>query len=158
MNAPHFYPLGTPGQPWGEAELAQWRACQVRQRSYADDVLTAVERLRDQMDVQVYGEVVYAGFWKRVAANIIDSFIVGIVGGIIGAIIGGVLGAAMGMNGGLGGGGFCGGMGTPVPGSTCRTWTSRCGNGILMPAFDSASTIDVYSACVVGRRSSIRFT
>ena len=52
------------------------------------------------------GEVVYAGFWKRVAANIIDSFIVGIVGGIIGAIIGGVLGAAMGMNGGLGGGGF----------------------------------------------------
>ena len=61
MNAPHFYPIGTPGQPWGEAELAQWRACQVRQRSYTNDVLAAVECLRDRMDVGAYGEVVYAG-------------------------------------------------------------------------------------------------
>lgn len=61
MNDPHFYPIGTPGQAWGQAELAQWRSRHVRQRSYADDVLTAVERLREQMDVQVYGEVVYAG-------------------------------------------------------------------------------------------------
>ena len=61
MNHPHFYPIGTPGQAWGQAELAQWRSRHVRQRSYADDVLTAVERLRDQMDVQVYGEVFYAG-------------------------------------------------------------------------------------------------
>lgn len=52
------------------------------------------------------GEVVYAGFWKRVAANIIDSFVIGIVGGIIGAIIGTVIGAGFGLNGGLGGGGF----------------------------------------------------
>ena len=52
------------------------------------------------------GEVVHAGFWKRVAANIIDSFVVGIVGGIIGAIIGAVIGAIFGLNGGLGGGGF----------------------------------------------------
>ena len=52
------------------------------------------------------GEVVYAGFWKRVAANIIDSFVVGIVGGIIGAILGGIIGAIFGLNGGLGGGGF----------------------------------------------------
>jgi uncharacterized RDD family membrane protein YckC len=51
-------------------------------------------------------EVVYAGFWKRVAANIIDSFIVGVVGGVIGAIIGGVMGAGFGLNGGLGGGGL----------------------------------------------------
>lgn len=34
------------------------------------------------------GYVVYAGFWKRVAANFIDAFILGIVGGIIGAILG----------------------------------------------------------------------
>ena len=52
------------------------------------------------------GEVVYAGFWKRVAANVIDSFVVGIVGGIIGAILGGIIGAVFGLNGGLGGGGF----------------------------------------------------
>ncbi len=60
MNPSHFYPIGTPGQPWGATELAQWRAQQVRQRSYADDVLTRVERLRDHFDVAPYGEVVYA--------------------------------------------------------------------------------------------------
>ena len=36
---PSSYPIGTPGQAWGPAEQAQWRARQVRQRSYADDVL-----------------------------------------------------------------------------------------------------------------------
>ena len=60
MNIPHFYPLGTPGQPWGAAERAQWRARQVRQRSYADDVLSVVEGLRERFDVETYGEVVYA--------------------------------------------------------------------------------------------------
>ena len=39
------------------------------------------------------GEIVYAGFWKRVAAYTIDSLLVGMVGGIIGTIIGAVMGA-----------------------------------------------------------------
>lgn len=52
-------PIGTPGQPWGPAEIAQWRARQVRQRSYADEVLAAIERLRPRFDVLPYGEVVY---------------------------------------------------------------------------------------------------
>jgi hypothetical protein len=60
MPTSHFYSIGTPGQPWGDAERAQWRARQVRQRSYADDVLVAVERLHDRFDVENYGEVVYA--------------------------------------------------------------------------------------------------
>lgn len=38
------------------------------------------------------GDIVHAGFWKRVAAYTIDSFIVGIVGGVIGAAIGMVIG------------------------------------------------------------------
>ena len=42
------------------------------------------------------GEVVYAGFWKRVAAYMIDYFVLAIPGGIIGAILGVVLGASMG--------------------------------------------------------------
>lgn len=49
-------------------------------------------------------EVVFAGFWKRVAAYLIDSFVVGIVGAIIGGIIGAVMGAAIGINGGPDGG------------------------------------------------------
>lgn len=52
-------PIGIPGQPWGPAEIAQWRARQVRQRSYAGEVLAAIERLRPRFDVRAYGEVVY---------------------------------------------------------------------------------------------------
>ncbi|MBC7681961.1 MAG: M14 family metallocarboxypeptidase [Ferruginibacter sp.] len=60
MRTPHFYPIGIPGQAWGAAELAQWRARQVRQRNYADDVLSVVDRLRERFDVAPYGEVAYA--------------------------------------------------------------------------------------------------
>ena len=60
MSAPHFYPIGTADQAWGSPQLAQWRAHQLRQRSYADDVLRAVERLRSRFDVETYGEVAYA--------------------------------------------------------------------------------------------------
>ena len=55
-----FYPVGTPGQPWGEAERAQWRARQQRQRSHAEDVVDAVEHLRTHLDVQPYGQLDYA--------------------------------------------------------------------------------------------------
>jgi hypothetical protein len=56
---PAFYPIGTPGVPWGSAEVAQWRARQVRHRAYAQDVLAVVERLRDRFDVVEYGHVQY---------------------------------------------------------------------------------------------------
>ncbi|MBF5041569.1 M14 family metallocarboxypeptidase [Aggregicoccus sp. 17bor-14] len=57
---PAPYPIGTPGVPWGAAEVATWLARQKRQRSYAQDVLTAVERLRARFDVQQYGTLDYA--------------------------------------------------------------------------------------------------
>lgn len=61
MNlTPDSYPIGTPGQPWGASELAQWRARQMKQRSYADDVLRAIDALRSRFDVSTYGEVHYA--------------------------------------------------------------------------------------------------
>jgi hypothetical protein len=53
------YPIGTPGQPWGEAEKAQWLSRQMRQRSYASDVLSVIERLRPRFDVIGYGRVDY---------------------------------------------------------------------------------------------------
>lgn len=59
MPLSRFYPLGTPGQAWGAAEIDQWRQRQVRQRSYAQDVLQAVDALRSSWDVLPYGEVVY---------------------------------------------------------------------------------------------------
>jgi hypothetical protein len=53
------YPIGTPGEPWAESHKLQWRQAQRKQRSYADDVLSAIELLRPRFDVQQYGELDY---------------------------------------------------------------------------------------------------
>lgn len=45
------------------------------------------------------GRVVYAGFWKRVAASLIDSFIVGIVAGMVGMVFGVLMVAMAGASG-----------------------------------------------------------
>lgn len=45
------------------------------------------------------GRVVYAGFWKRAAASIIDSFVVGIVAGMVGMVFGVMMVASMGSGG-----------------------------------------------------------
>ncbi|KQV47198.1 peptidase [Pelomonas sp. Root1217] len=55
------YPIGSPGQPWGPAEVSAWRERLVKQRSYAADVLTAIEPLRRDFDVSEYGAVVSGG-------------------------------------------------------------------------------------------------
>lgn len=60
MTTSAAYPIGTPGQPWGDAEKAEWLAQQTRKRSYADDVLSAIEPLRARFDVVQYGELAYA--------------------------------------------------------------------------------------------------
>lgn len=59
MPEPSCYPIGTPGQAWGPAEVAEWRARQRRLRSHADEVVGAIERLRPRFDVLPYGEVAY---------------------------------------------------------------------------------------------------
>jgi len=59
MTATAFYPIGTPGQPWGAAERQQWLASQVRRRSYEEDVAGAVRALRSRFDVVQYGELDY---------------------------------------------------------------------------------------------------
>lgn len=60
MTTSNFYPIGTPGQPWGDAEKNEWRARQRKQRSYADDVLAVVERLRERFNVEQYSELDYS--------------------------------------------------------------------------------------------------
>jgi len=60
MTTDTFYPIGTPGTPWGPAEVATWRAKQTRQRSYAEEVQTRIEALRDAFDVMEYGRLGYA--------------------------------------------------------------------------------------------------
>lgn len=51
------YPIGTPGRPWGEQEVAQWRASQGVKRSYRDDVLSVIDTLRPRFDVVEYGRL-----------------------------------------------------------------------------------------------------
>lgn len=60
MTDARFHPIGTPGQPWGAAEKAQWRALQQPQRRYANDVVPAVDALRADFDVEQYGTLDYA--------------------------------------------------------------------------------------------------
>ncbi len=52
------HPIGTSGQPWGEAEFGVWRARQRVQRAYAD-VLAAIQALPDGLQRQAYGHIDY---------------------------------------------------------------------------------------------------
>jgi len=60
MTLDAFYPIGTPGTPWGLAEKAAWLSRQRRQRSYQADVVAAIERLSERWDVVEYGVLAYA--------------------------------------------------------------------------------------------------
>ena len=60
MTHPTQYPIGTPAQPWGDAEKAEWRSRQTPRRSYEADVLSVVERLRTRFEVVQYGRLDYA--------------------------------------------------------------------------------------------------
>jgi hypothetical protein len=53
------FPIGTPGVAWSAPERAQWRATQKKRRSYADDVLSVIERLGRTFDVAQYGTLEY---------------------------------------------------------------------------------------------------
>jgi hypothetical protein len=50
-----FYPIGTPGQPWTEADKAAWLAQRSIQRSYADEVRRKLDALEDSHRVEQYG-------------------------------------------------------------------------------------------------------
>ena len=54
------YPIGTPGEPWGDAEKLAWRASvETPSRSYADEVVSKIDVLRDTFDVFQYGALPY---------------------------------------------------------------------------------------------------
>ena len=61
MKTHPFYPIGIPGQPWGEEERKQWRASQSVKRRYAADVVPRIEALADQFEILTYGQLDYAG-------------------------------------------------------------------------------------------------
>jgi len=61
MNDTHFYPIGKAGEPWGAAEVSEWRSRQRRHRSFADDVVSRIDALADRYHILPYGELAYAG-------------------------------------------------------------------------------------------------
>jgi hypothetical protein len=98
MTIQAFYPIGTPGQRWGEAEIADWRSRQSVRRSYATDVLRRVDELRAQFDVSPYGALEYASasyplFAIRSRGWRDDLPVVLVTGGVHGYETSGVLGA-----------------------------------------------------------------
>ena len=61
MTDSGFYPVGTPGVPWGTLELAQWRSRQSRLRRYDVDVLPRIDALADRYERIEYGRLDYNG-------------------------------------------------------------------------------------------------
>jgi len=55
MKAESRYHIGTPGIPWGDAEKKQWLAEQKVRREYSNDVLTKIDGLPNDFDVEQYG-------------------------------------------------------------------------------------------------------
>lgn len=59
MNQEVIYPIGTPGQKWGDAEKQEWLALQSIKRSYQDEVINKIEALRERFEIVQYGALSY---------------------------------------------------------------------------------------------------
>jgi hypothetical protein len=57
MQDPAYAAIGTPGVPWGAAEKAAWRARQQVRRSYAADMLAAIEPVHEAFEAIHYGQL-----------------------------------------------------------------------------------------------------
>ena len=54
-----FYPIGTAGEKWGEAEKAAWLASTQIKRSYQDDVVTPLKAMEEELSALGLGIVQY---------------------------------------------------------------------------------------------------
>lgn len=59
------YPIGTPGEPWGEQEKANWLQRQQQERSYFDDVVAVIDTCKNDFEVKQYGELDYASLGAK---------------------------------------------------------------------------------------------
>ncbi|MCY9803645.1 M14 family metallocarboxypeptidase [Vibrio scophthalmi] len=59
MTINNTYPIGTPGQKWGDAERQAWRAQTTIKRLYSEEVLPKIEALKARFDVEQYGALSY---------------------------------------------------------------------------------------------------
>lgn len=54
------YPIGTPGVKWGDNEKQQWLTKQNVQRSYEQNVVSQLDALSDQFDIEKHSQLKYA--------------------------------------------------------------------------------------------------
>jgi len=98
MTTQRFYPIGTPGEPWTDANRAQWfERCTIR-RSYTGDVLARLEQLDGSYKVEQYGALSmdperYPLFAVQCASSRDDAPWALITGGVHGYEASGVHGA-----------------------------------------------------------------
>ncbi len=93
-----FYPIGTPGQPWGTHERRAWFDAQSIQRSYHDDVLARIDALDSRAEVIQYGALPLDEERYPLVAVVVgcpdpDAPTVLVTGGVHGYETSGVMGA-----------------------------------------------------------------
>lgn len=59
MNATNAFPIGTPGQLWGDVEKRQWLEQTTIKRSYSEEVVPKIQSLNNDFDVAQYGQLQY---------------------------------------------------------------------------------------------------
>ncbi|EKO3903233.1 M14 family metallocarboxypeptidase [Vibrio fluvialis] len=59
MNSAYTYPIGTPGQKWGNAERQAWRAQTTIKREYQQEVVSKIQALSQSFNVEQYGALSY---------------------------------------------------------------------------------------------------
>lgn len=59
MNSAYTYPIGTPGQKWGNAERQAWRAQTTIKREYQQEVVPKIQALSHSFNVEQYGALSY---------------------------------------------------------------------------------------------------
>lgn len=59
MNSAYTYPIGTPGQKWGNAERQAWRAQTTIKREYQQEVVPKIQALSQSFNVKQYGALSY---------------------------------------------------------------------------------------------------
>ena len=53
------YPIGTPGKPWNDADKKAWFELQTVKRSYLDDVVSQLDSLSSDFNIEQYGALSY---------------------------------------------------------------------------------------------------
>ncbi|EPA8365517.1 M14 family metallocarboxypeptidase [Vibrio fluvialis] len=59
MNSAYTYPIGTPGQKWGNAERQAWRAQTTIKREYQQEVVPKIQAMSQSFNVEQYGALSY---------------------------------------------------------------------------------------------------